>query len=85
MVKGELARIDKELLQKVLQGSFGGLSSADPIILSCGGIYIPHKNETQKVFYHILTTSNDEMPVKIVSAIKPRNLLHQVLRKESLN
>ena len=84
-MRGELTRVDREFLERILKGSFGGLSSVEHMVLSCGGIYIPHKNETQKVIYHIITTSDEKMPVKVVTGVRPKNILHLLQRKESLN
>ncbi len=84
-MKSEFTKNDKEMLDKVLQGSFGGISSVDPAILSCGGIYIPHRREVQKVIYHIINTSNQDMPVKVVTGMKPKNVLHFIMQKEAMN
>lgn len=78
-------RLDEEILQKAFQESWGELSSANPVVLSCGGIYIPHQGDAQRIYYHILTTPNADMPVKVVTGARPRNILQQVLAKESMN
>ncbi|MFH1874674.1 MAG: hypothetical protein ABH859_05760 [Pseudomonadota bacterium] len=84
-MKSEFTKADQQVLEKVLQGSFGGLSSVDPAILSCGGIYVPHQNETQRVIYRIIITSNQEMPVKVVTGVRPKNILHLLMQKEAMN
>lgn len=84
-MSGELRKSDKKALQKVFEGSFGGLSSMNPVVLSCGGIYIPHQGHVQRIIYHIITTANRETPVKVITGIKPRNILQQVMSRESMN
>lgn len=78
-------RLDGSVLQRVTEGRLGGLSSVNPVVLSCGGIYIPHQGAQQRIIYHILTTANENSPVKVVTGIKPRNILHELLSKESMN
>lgn len=60
-------------------------SFQNPTVLSCGGIYIPQQPEHQKILYHIITTSSHEEPVKILTGARPRNVLYEVLLKESMN
>jgi hypothetical protein len=78
-------RLDSEILHKVSEGRLGGLSSVNPVVLSCGGIYIPHQGANQRIIYHIITTANENTPVKVVTCIRPRNILQQLLSKESMN
>ena len=78
-------KLNEESLDKVLTESWGELSHVNPVVLSCGGIYIPHQNEAQRIYYHILTTPNEEMPVKVITGVRPRNILQQVLARESMN
>ena len=82
---GEFQRGDKDRLKKALEHNLGELSQVNPAVLSCGGIYIPHQGHTQRIIYHIITTANEKTPVKVVTGIKPRNVLQQVLAKESMN
>ena len=58
---------------------------AGPTVLSCGGIYIPHRGNREEILCHIITTSCSEEPVKVVTGARPRNVLHEVLLKESMN
>jgi hypothetical protein len=81
----EINRHDNQIFEKALRESWGELSSVNPVILSCGGIYIPHQGEARRISYHILTTPNEMEPVKVVTGIKPRNILLKVLAKESMN
>ncbi len=57
----------------------------NPTVLSCGGIYIPHRARRNSPLYHILNTPSDTEPVKVVTGVKPRNVLYEVMQKESLN
>lgn len=82
---GEIRKRDAEALKRMIEGRLGDLSFVNPVVLSCGGIYIPHQGHTQRIIYHILTTANESLPVKVVTGIKPRNALHKVLIKESMN
>lgn len=61
------------------------LTSRNPAVLSCGGIYIPHKGREERVLYHIINTSSEAEPVKVVTGMRPRNILYEVLIKESMN
>ena len=62
------------------------LSQKNPMVLSCGGIYIPRKNRKSPKFeHHLLTTPNDSEPTKVVSGIRPKNILKAVMDKEDLN
>lgn len=78
-------RLDREVLQRVSEGRLGGLPSVNPVVLSCGGIYIPHQGAQQRIIYHIITTANENTPVKVVTGIRPKNILDQLLSKESMN
>lgn len=62
------------------------LISKNPLVLSSGGIYIPLSSRRQKPFkYDILTTSNEDLPVKVVTGLRPNNILNLVLSKEAMN
>jgi len=63
-----------------------GLLKKNSTVLSCGGIFIPRqKQEEQMALHHVLTTLSKKEPVKIVTGIRPRNFLHEVMIKESMN
>jgi len=81
----EVNRHEAENFEKALRESWGELSSVNPVILSCGGIYIPQQGEARRIIYHILTTPNEMEPVKVVTGMRPRNILLKVLAKESMN
>lgn len=73
-----------ELVMNELLGT-PELVSKNPTVLSCGGMYIPHRDDACRVLYHIITTSRKDEPVKVVTGARPRNALHDILFKESLN
>jgi hypothetical protein len=58
---------------------------SSPTVLSCGGIYIPHRGCQEEILLHIITTSRADEPVRVVTGAKPRNSLREVLLKESMN
>ena len=60
-------------------------AQAGPAVISCGGIYIPHRGSRQDVLYHIITTNRNDEPVKVVTGRRPYNVLHSVMMKESMN
>ncbi|MFA4873758.1 MAG: hypothetical protein WC956_00830 [bacterium] len=75
-----------ELLLREIRGDAGIEQGAEePAVLSCGGIYIPHSPNQQRLIYQIINTSSEREPVKVVTGARPRNVLREVLYKESLN
>ncbi len=82
---GSLIKVDCEIFRRISEGRLGGLSSVNPVVLSCGGIYIPHQGVNQRIIYHIITTANENSPVKVVTGVKPKNVLEQIITKESMN
>ena len=86
MMHRETGKCSRLILRKILEEGVGELSSRHPIVLSCGGIYIPHgAREGRRFSYDIITTPNDHDPVKVVTGVRPMNILQQVLTKESMN
>jgi hypothetical protein len=77
--------IRQMLLQQVLQTTHCAETFSHATVLSCGGMYIPHHGERSEALYQIITTSCVEDPVKLVTGARPRNILHEVLIKESMN
>lgn len=73
------------ILKQVFEESPGELSSKDPIVVSCGGIYIPHPESRRRVLQHVLVTPNNKEPVKVMNGAAPRNTLREILAKESMN
>lgn len=73
------------IVRETLPGDESG-RPAHPTVLSCGGIFIPRRSESeQKIFYQVITTSCENEPVKVVTGSRPRNVLYDVLMKESMN
>jgi hypothetical protein len=60
-------------------------SYQDSTVLSCGGIYIPHKGDSKRRLHQILNTARKDEPVKLVSQNRNRNVLREILMKENMN
>lgn len=74
------------ILNAVKEENQGMLLRKDPMVLSCGGIYLPHgKHAAHRITYHILVTSNEAEPVKVMMGARPRDALHETALKESKN
>jgi hypothetical protein len=71
--------------QLLIDANVGVEELSSPAVLSCGGMYLPHRRTQQQVLYHIINTPSVSEPVKIVCGARPRNFLHEVLIKESMN
>jgi hypothetical protein len=88
-VEGEMARteghVSEIIMSQILAGTEMEAREAGPAVISCGGMYIPHKGSRQEVLYHIITTQRNDEPVKVVTGRRPRNVLHSVMMKESMN
>ncbi|MFH1830067.1 MAG: hypothetical protein ABH871_04750 [Pseudomonadota bacterium] len=80
--EGQLNQI---IMKEILAGSDVETSEAGPAVLSCGGMYIPHRGQRQDVLYQIITTHKSDEPVKVVTGSRPKNVLYEVLLKESMN
>ena len=82
-----MARSKEPISEMILNQAFDPekRDGASPTVLSCGGIYIPHRGEREEILCHIITTSSREEPVKVVTGARPRNVLYEVLIKESMN
>lgn len=67
--------------------SSGAILSNDPVVLSCGGIYIPQSDRGKKKApeFHIINVLNEKEPTKVVSGTVPRNILKEILAKECMN
>ncbi len=84
-MRREEGQISQIIMRQILADSDVEASEAGPAVLSCGGIYIPHRGQRQGVLYHIITTQKSDEPVKVITGARPKNLLHEVLLKESMN
>lgn len=79
-------KLSEEIVREVLQGTPRELCTKNPMVLSCGGMYLPHTHHSPARYpYQILTTPNNAEPIKVVTAARLSNLLHEVLVKESMN
>ena len=63
-----------------------GLAEAErnSAVLSCGGIYIPHRGRSRS-FHEIINTPGSEDAVKIISDSGARNIIRELMIKGSLN
>jgi len=80
-------RTTELIVTQAYEESPGELSSKNPMILSCGGIYIPYnrrKIENRKL-WHIINTADENSPSKVVCEGLPQSPLAEILNKESLN
>lgn len=78
-------KISEWIMKKVFEESPGELSSQNPKVLSCGGIYIPHPEAHRRLLQHILVTPNNKEPVKVMTGARPRDVLREMLIRESMN
>lgn len=84
-----MSRTHETEAQQILETAYGqkvgeSAGSDNPVVLSCGGIFIPQPRN-RPLQYHVLNTPNEELPSKVVSGVIPRNMLHLVMAKESMN
>ncbi|MBI4366977.1 MAG: hypothetical protein HY543_09185 [Deltaproteobacteria bacterium] len=77
----------KLIIQRALDASTGRTNPQHPTVLSCGGIFVPRPRplNPRDPLYHILNIPSEGQPVKVVSALIHRNILQEVLSKDSLN
>lgn len=73
------------IMRHILAGTDAESSEEGPAVISCGGIYIPHKGARQDALYHIITTQRNDEPVKVVTGVRTKNVLHELIMKESMN
>jgi|TARA_Y100000294_G_scaffold135185_1_gene127866 hypothetical protein len=86
MKKSASNKCGEMILKKVLDENPAELAAKNPMILSCGGVYIPQRErDSRPLPYHILNTPSDSEPVKVVSGTRPMNILHRVIVRESMN
>lgn len=75
--------VGEAILQQIFDPEKRG--EVNPTVLSCGGIYIPHRGSQERIPFQVITTSSQAEPVKVVTGARPRNILYEVLLKESMN
>lgn len=78
-------RCTEMIIRQVFEESEGELSSRSPLVMSCGGIYIPHSSVHNRMLQQILVTPNEKEPVKIMTQAPQRNILKHLMARESMN
>ena len=75
------------IVRRAIDANAGAQATQHPTVLSCGGIFVPRPRplNPRDPLYHILNTPMTERPAKVVSALVHRNILQEVLTKETLN
>ena len=73
------------IIRQVFEESEGELSSRSPMVMSCGGVYIPHSSAHNRMLQQVLVTPNNREPVKIMTDAPRRHILRQLVAKESMN
>lgn len=75
------------IVQEAFEEGPGELSSTNPMVLSCGGIYIPRRRRAIPVhpLWHILNLPDNEGKSKVVSDGVPKSPLAAILEKENMN
>ena len=90
-MEGNMAEKDMEmkdlLVEQVVSEPSSSLGTKNPMVLSCGGIFIPRPRPMgpNDEIYKILNIANQKEPTKVVCGSVPHNLLQEVLHKESMN
>lgn len=80
-----LEKCSELILKQVFEGSPGELSSKHPMVLSCGGIYIPHPESRAICIEHVLVTANNREPVKVMKSNARKNSLVELMARGSKN
>ena len=85
-----MKRIDETtefIVRQTYEESPGELSSKNPMVLSCGGIYIPHprRADFDRQLWQIINIADEDRLSKVVSSSLPKSPLVEILLKESLN
>jgi len=75
------------VVQQAFEEGPGELSSQNPMVLSCGGIYIPYNKRKlrDKPLWKVLNLPDNERLSKVVSSSLPQSPLCDMLKKESMN
>lgn len=84
-----MSRLHETEAQQILETAYDQKvgregSSENPVVLSCGGIFIPQPRN-RPIQYHVLNTASEESSAKVVSGVVPQNMLQLVMAKESMN
>jgi hypothetical protein len=78
-------RAGEVIIKKILSGARMDDGQGNVAVISCGGMYIPHRGQRQIALYEIINTPSHAEPVKVVTGSRPLNALQEVLAKESKN
>jgi len=78
-------RCTEIIMRRVFEEGRGELSSDNPMVFSCGGVYIPHPRSQSRMIQHIIVTGDSREPVKVKTGIVQRNALKELLARESMN
>lgn len=78
-------RCTEMIMRQVFEESRGELSSHNPMVFSCGGIYIPHPEAQSRALQEIIVTGNHKEPVKVIAGAVRRNTLTSLLAKGAMN
>jgi hypothetical protein len=74
------------VVRQTYEESPGELSSKNPMVLSCGGIYIPQRRlDLDKPIWQVLNLPDGKRLTKVVSSGLPKSALTEMLEKESMN
>lgn len=75
------------VVEQVQEERLDGLNDKHPMVLSCGGIFVPRPRPMgpNDEIFKILNIANEKEPTKIVSGAVMQNVLREVLHKESMN
>ncbi len=76
-----------EIIEQATSVSLGEARSTHPMVLSCGGCFIPRPRllDPKDPLYRIVNTPNSVAPAKIVSACASKGVLDIVHGKNCLN
>ena len=76
-----------EMILKQALGDTGMNSETgkNKTVLSCGGVYIPHRDKHRRTIHELINTHSKENPVKVIASSAPKNILYKLLAKEILN
>jgi len=78
-------RCTEIIMRRVFEESRGELSSNNPMVYSCGGVYIPHPRSQTRMLLHVIVTGDSKEPVKVKTAAARRNALRELIARESMN
>jgi hypothetical protein len=84
-----MSRLHETEAQQIIETAYNKRSGREggtdnPVVLSCGGIFIPQP-QNRPIQYQVLNTANEDQPSKVVSGVVPQNMLHLVMAKEGMN